>query len=128
MSYETPIGTGGGGASGSSGVTTIDFGAFPGKSDTSVTITGQATITAESSVSAWLQSTDTADHSADEHWLETIQIAAGNISAATGFTIYARNSSQLNEPLTTNGRTQEPSVGGAGTRIYGTWTVGWRWS
>lgn len=133
----------GGGGSGASGVAVVDFGAFPGASDASVTITGQAGIIAGSSVSAVIQATATADHSADEHWVETIAVAAGNIVAATGFTIYARNGNQINEPLEMNkganstgiagglgqpNNPQVPMAGGMGTRLYGQWSIAWRWA
>lgn len=123
-----------------SGKTTIDFGAFPGKSDSVVTVTGQTGIVSGSVVQAWLVPEATADHTADEHRLETISIMAGNIVANTSFDIYAQNTSQLNEPLRSEGNNKlrnaltidlgdsAPSIGGRGTRIYGTWTVAWRWN
>lgn len=130
---------------GAQGSTTIDFGAFPGKSDASVVITGQAGILSGSLVEAWLRPVDTADHLADEHMVETMNIFAGSIVAGTGFTIYAFNNSQLNEPLDrspgvapgTVGKSGAVSVaaqqgvvslGGIGTRIYGLWTVAWVWN
>ena len=121
------------------GTTIVDFGAFPGASDASGTITGQGSILTTSNLGAWLISQDSVDHSADEHATETIEIVAGNIVAATSFTIYARNSNQINEPLESPGvstfRTAAgtvygyagPSVGGMGTRLYGKWNVGWAW-
>ena len=93
---------------GASGTTTIDFGAFPGTSDTSVAVTGQAGIVAGSLVEAWIRPVATADHSADEHMVETLKVFAGNIVAATGFTIYGFNTSQLNEPLQLAGGQQVP--------------------
>lgn len=131
---------------GAQGTATIDFGAFPGKSDASATITGQAGILAGSLVEAWLYPTATTDHSADEHLVETLSIKAGNIVAGTGFTVYAFNSCQINEPLrepgadrnhraigtavqnTGYGANTVKSVGGIGTRIYGQWTIGWVWN
>ena len=125
---------------GAQGTTTIDFGAFPGGSDASVVVTGQTGITGGSLVEAWLYPAATADHSADEHVVETIKVVAGNIVAGTGFTIYATNTSQLNEPLESPGVVGArpvtaltagyvaPSVGGRGTRIYGTWSIGWVWN
>lgn len=98
-----------------SGTTTVDFGAFPGKSDTSVAVTGQAGIVAGSVVGAWLRPVATADHTADEHLLETLRIEAGNIVAGTGFTIYALNTNQIPDPK------QSP-------RIYGLFNVAWAWS
>lgn len=90
------------------GNATLDFGAFPGASDTSVTVTGQTGITTSSFVEAWLVPTATADHSADEHVVETIKVIAGNIVNGTGFTIYGVNT-------------------GNNSRIYGTWSVSWVW-
>lgn len=97
------------------GTTTVDFGAFPGSSDASVAITGQTAIVAGSIVSASLRLVATADHTADEHRVETIKVFAGNIVAGTGFTIYATNASEKNQP------------DGAGTRISGQWSVQWDW-
>ena len=128
------------GATGATGTTTVDFGAFPGASDASVAITGQTGILVGSIIEAWLVAQPTADHTADEHRVETISVTCGNIVAGTGFTIYAQNTSQLNEPLTDAGvstfrsaattiyGSAGRSIGGRGTRIYGTWTVAWRWS
>jgi hypothetical protein len=126
---------------GASGQTTVDFGAFPGSSDASVDITGQTGFDAASNVAqAWLLGVDTDDHTADEHRVETISVAVGALSTGAGFTIYAQNTSQLNEPLQIAAPatfrqtaasiygTSGPSVGGKGTRIYGKWTVAWRWS
>ena len=125
---------------GTQGTTTINFGVFPGSSDTSVAVTGQATILSGSLVEAWLSPVATADHTADEHLVETIRVMAGNVVAGTGFTIYAVNTSQLNEPLTSAGAgnfrsaattvygASAPSVGGIGTRIYGQWSVAWVWN
>lgn len=124
---------------GATGTGSLDFGAFPGKSDASLVITGQAGIVAGSLVEAWLRPVATADHTADEHMMETLTVLAGNIVAGTGFTIYGMNFSQLSEP-------QEPVEGqssgvvylaqnfqrllrgGLGTRIWGVWTVAWVWS
>ena len=128
------------------GTTTVDFGAFPGKSDTSVAVSAPS-IGAGSLVEAWIFPTATADHSADEHMVETIKVFAGNVQAGVGFTIYAFNTSQLNEPLGEFGQgrnhlstgtaaansgqganTTVGSVGGRGTRIYGQFTVAWVWN
>ncbi len=132
---------------GAQGAATLDFGAFPGKSDASVTITGQAAIVAGSLVEAWIRPVDTADHSADEHMVETIKVFAATIVAATGFTVYGFNTSQLNEPVRSiedgvgrfTGTAQAPGpgkqdgqgpagLGGQGTRLYGQWTVAWVWN
>lgn len=94
------------------GTTTIDFGAFPGKTDASVAITGQTGIVAGSLVGAWMRPVDTATHTADEHRVEAISVVANTIVAGTGFTIYGQSTSQF----------------GQSTRLYGTWTVAWAWT
>lgn len=89
-----------------SGVAIVDFGAG-GATDASATITGQTGILATSSVVAQVLAMASADHSADEHWAETLSIVAGNIIAGTGFTIYAKCG-------------QSP--------CFGKFNVAWRWA
>jgi hypothetical protein len=133
---------------GGTGTAILDFGVFPGMSDTSVAVIGQAAIVAGSLVEAWIRPVSTADHTADEHMVETLKVIAGNIAAGTGFTIYGFNTSQLNEPVqpdSFNGAMLQSSAtavtwriptspgginrgGGKGTRIYGQWTVAWAWN
>ena len=126
---------------GAQGTAVLDFGAFPGTSDASVVITGQAGILSGSLAEAWIRPDATADHSADEHMLETIKVFAGNIVPGTGFTIYGFNTSQLNEPLMPGGEGAAPTstvgaqsgdgggrIGGVGTRLYGQWRVAWVWN
>jgi len=72
--------------------------------------------------------------------VETLNVFAHSIIAGTGFTISAFNTSQLNEPLEAFFRPgllnttkpvdmrQWPTKGGAGTRIYGQWTIAWAWN
>jgi hypothetical protein len=99
------------------GTTTLDFGAFPGKTDTSVAITGQGAIVSGSLVEAWIRPVATADHSDTEHMVETLKVFAGNIVAATGFTIYGFN----------NGPSGDNSLNGKAAMLYGQWTVAWAW-
>lgn len=98
------------------GTATLDFGAFPGASDASIAVTGQAGILSGSYVECWIRPVASADHTADEHLIETIKVVAGNISAGVGFTIYGVNTNTLTD-----------SEGGS-TRLYGTWTVAWVWT
>lgn len=129
------------------GTTTIDFGAFPGATDATVAVTGQTGILTGSLVEAWLRPEDTGDHTADEHWVETIMVMAGNIVAGVGFTIYGRSTNQLREleprALYPEGISK---TAGIGTRpgpagkerpvpapsyegnLYGEWTVAWVWN
>lgn len=125
---------------GAQGTTTVNFGAFPGGSDAAVVVTGQTAITGTSLVEAWLFPAATADHTADEHVVESIKVMAGNVSPGVGFTVYAVNTSTLNEPLTPTGVAcarpaassvygfSAPSVGGMGTRLYGQFSIGWVWN
>lgn len=121
----------------------VDFGAFPGGQEASLVITGQTGILATSFINASILIADSADHSADEHWIEPIEIRVGNIVPGTGFTIYARNVNPLMEPpqqnkgsfstgvaagLNTPQGLQIPLAGGALTRLYGLFNVQWGWS
>lgn len=110
------------------GTTTLDFGAFPGTSDASVAVTGQTGIVAGSLVEAWIRPVATADHTADEHLVESIKVLAGNIVAGTGFTIYGFNTNPMTE-WPTGADFNPPRSGniGKGTRISGQWTVAWVW-
>ena len=131
----------------SQGTVTLDFGAFPGASDASVTVTGQTGILSGSLVEAWLFPADTVDHLSDEHWVESIQVRAGNVVAGVGFTIYGWNTNNLFEPsptpqdnLTTVAGSARGGAGntpndtppltgtGAATRLYGKWNVAWVWN
>jgi hypothetical protein len=136
----------GGGGGANVGTATIDFGAFPGSSHATVIVTGQAGIVAGSVVQAWIRPVATADHSADEHMLETLKVHASSIVAGTGFTVNAFNDGTINEPdvaaVSRDGVSQiaarpggrgkqdglTAAVGGKGTRIYGQWAIAWQWS
>lgn len=75
------------------GTATINFGAFPGSSEASVTVTGQGGISATSKAEAYFMADDTtADHTAADHRYAAafIGLTCGTPTAATGFTIYAR--------------------------------------
>lgn len=106
------------------GTAILDFGAFPGASDASIAVTGQAGIVSGSLVEAWISLTASTDHSADEHRVETIKLAAGNIVAATGFTIYGVNTNQVTE------RPEASSMVSTlrGPRLYGKFNINWVWN
>jgi hypothetical protein len=89
------------------GTATLDFGAFPGATDATVTVTGQTSITGTSPVEAYIAPAATVEHSADEHWVESLRVMAGTVVAGTGFTIY--------------GMTDDT------TRLYGRYNIGWVW-
>jgi hypothetical protein len=70
------------------GIAEIDFGAWPGKPDTSLSII-DPNIVADSIVIANVNAITTVDHDADEVWIDPPIIVAGNIIQGVGFTIYA---------------------------------------
>jgi hypothetical protein len=91
------------------GTATINFGAFPGTSEASVAVTGQATISATSKAEAWIMGDDTStSHTAADHKYapQFFSLTCGTPSAGTGFTIYARSQHKM----------------------QGTWSVRWVWS
>lgn len=91
----------GGGAAGNA---VVNFGA--GLLDAQVVVTGQTSILASSSVHASVRVAASADHTADEHWVEEVQVFAGNIVPGVGFTIYARATK---------------------LELFGQWNVSWIW-
>ena len=109
------------------GTTTLDFGNYPGKLDTSIAVTGQTGILSGSIVSAWIRPATTAKHSIDEHIMaaDMLAVIAGNIVAGTGFTIYGL------------AKAAAPGIGGQDgnfrnlavpiSRLYGTFTIAWSW-
>ena len=112
---------------GATGTATLDFGAFPGKSDTSVDVaTGGVVVT--SLVEAWIKPVATADHSADEHMLETIKVFGTYLSDGN-IRIYGFNTGQQNEtPFGWLPQGNKGGNNGKGTRIYGQWTIAWVWN
>src|SRR5262245_5759527 len=94
---------------GAQGTTIVDFGAFPGKSDASATVTGQPSIVSGSLVEAWIYPVATSDHTVDEHIVETLKAVAHTIVPGTGFSITVINTSELFEP----GLEEVPSLGQA---------------
>ena len=102
---------------GAVGTADLDFGAFPGKHDVTVAVTGQTAIGAGSRVEAWVQPQVSADHSADEHMVEALVVFARDIVAGTGFTIYGFENflRAHSEDVTT------------ADNLYGVYKVAWAW-
>ena len=75
---------------GNTGTATIDFGAT-GSIDTSVAVTGEASILSGSVAEAYFMADTTADHSDDEHVMASsmISLTCSTATAGVGFTIYA---------------------------------------
>lgn len=116
---------------GAQGFQVVDFGAFPGKTDASAAVTGQAGIVASSlaQAEAWppgnaattalhaITNDGTADHTGDEHMVEHVKFRCKDVVAGTGFTIYAF--------IDVDG------IGGPqadGQLLYGKWLVFWVWN
>jgi hypothetical protein len=112
---------------GASGTVIVDFGAFPGTSDATVTVSAPG-IAADSLVEAWILPAQTDDHSPDEHVVETLVVYAdqSSIVPGTSFVIKASNNATLLDVYNSSGA-QGVFMGGTGTRIYGKWHLGWVW-
>ncbi len=134
-----PAGAGGG----TSGTTTVDFGAFPGKTDAEVVITGQTGIVAGSIVVASVRAVASADHTVGEHVIEQLKVVPYGIVAGTGFSIRVFCQDWVVSPLESGGAGQRDVAllagrttgfsakerGGAGNgRLYGVWNLQWSWS
>ena len=78
---------------GATGTATIDFGSFPGSSEASVAVAGQASILTTSKVEAFIMGDDTSGaHTANDHRYAAalFGLTCGTPTLATGFTIYGR--------------------------------------
>lgn len=134
---------------GASGTAVVDFGAFPGTTDATVAVTGQASILSGSTVRAWIQIADSADHSADEHIVlaTMVDVVTSDIVAGTGFTIRILARDMGGSPLAQPGAGRNhkallataashnnrpelfPSVGGKTINtVWGQVNVAWQWS
>jgi hypothetical protein len=120
---------------GAQGTTTIDFGAFPGASHVSIAIT-DTSILDTSLCEAWIRPEASADHTFDEHLVETIKFHAFGIDGFDALVIHAFNSGTINEPVYDPKGNYSPGPadaqtydrGGKGTRIWGVWNVQWCWN
>lgn len=75
------------------GIATIDFGAFPGTSEASIAVTGQASISATSKAEAFIMGDDTSSsHTASDHryLAGLVGLSCGTPGAGVGFTVYGR--------------------------------------
>lgn len=127
---------------GAQGTTTVNFGAFPGKTDVTVTITGQAGIVTGSLAEAWIRPAASADHTVGEHVIEPLRVVAHSIVAGVGFDITVFTVNPVIEPLKSGGAGQRgvallagrtigysaPERGGRGSLVYGEWNINWVWN
>jgi hypothetical protein len=109
------------------GIGTVNFGAFPGGTDTVLTITGQPQILAGSTIDAWIVASPTADHSADEHWVDPPAITAGNIVPGVGFTIYAKSQGPAGGAPDASLANQYGNTPSGAPLAYGAWSIAWQW-
>lgn len=101
------------------GTTIIDFGAFPGAFEATVTITGQAGIDSSKLLEAWVIDTATVDHGTDEHHIDPPRVMAGSIVPGVGFTIFGYADQRYGSfGVQTD---QAP-------RLYGKYSVAWVWN
>jgi len=110
---------------GDQGTTTIDFGAFPGKTDATVTVMGQAAIVSGSLCEGWLIPVATADHSEDEHRLAPMKVRAGPPTAGSGFPIFCVVE---DNPGTGIRDLKSGAIAKDGLRLYGLYTLAWAWN
>lgn len=91
----------------------IDLGVFPGTAHAKVT-TGVAGLRTTDNPSVWLVPVTTADHSADEHGVEPLELV-GTCEADDLLTVHVRLRSA---PVLTNFNNNTPTA-------YGLWTIAW---
>lgn len=79
------------------GTATIDFGAAPGRFVTTLLVTGQSSIAADSHVRVTMQGDTSADHTDANHIAASslLTLVAADIVPGVGFTIYALASARL---------------------------------
>lgn len=80
------------------GTATLDFGAYPGSNEASVSVTGQSSILSTSKADAYFMGDDTtADHTASDHRYADLfmGLTCGTPTVSTGFTIYGRSEHKL---------------------------------
>lgn len=93
---------------GAQGTAVVDFGAYPGAGSAVVSVTGQAAILTTSACEAWVRVQDaTAEHTPDEHIVETLTVRTGPIVAADGFPIHVTCDN---------------------SRAWGTFNINWVWN
>ena len=122
---------------GTAGTAELNFGSWPGSAHATVAV-ADATSLGASRTEAWLLPAATADHTADEHLVENIRIIASAPTGGVGFTIHGFLPDRPGPaPLFT---TQRNNAGGRSNviptpvspfkraRLYGRWSVAWRWS
>jgi hypothetical protein len=106
---------------GAQGTATLNFGAFPGSSEASIAVTGQAALLAGSLIEAWRMPVATADKTIDEQAIERLRVIATDIIAGTGFIIRGYDDASPAFKLPQGDQAQNQ-------RIYGQYNIGWAWN
>jgi len=108
------------------GTTTVNFGVFPGSPEATVDVAGQAGFVSTSLLNVWVQPVATADHSVDEHIVESITVRAffkinGTFTIIASMVPFPSWITNVGYPL--DGRpTSQPQ------RLFGLFTIRWAWS
>ena len=79
------------------GTAVVDFGAFPGSCEASISITSESAILTGSLCDAWIRADATSDHTINDHaWAAAlVAITTGAPTVGVGFTIYARSTHRM---------------------------------
>lgn len=120
----------GGGTAPTSGVATLNFGAFPGAPQATVTITAVDASDPNAEIDAWIIPIATADHSADEHVYDPPRVGAAIVGSTivitglpSGRDLYVPAGTPFGNPA----NSQQP-VGNTQCMPYGAWSVAWAFS
>lgn len=79
------------------GTATLNFGAFPGSNEASVTVSDATIVTGAKCEAFVMGDSTTGDHTASDHryFAALAGLSAGTVVNATGFTIYAHSTEKL---------------------------------
>lgn len=120
----------GGGTSPTSGVTTLQFGAFPGAPQASVTVSAIDAADPNAEIDAWIIPIATTDHSADEHVYDPPRLGCAIVGTSiviTGFPSGRDLYVPASTPFGNTANSQMP-VGNTQCMPYGAWSVAWAFS
>ena len=122
---------GGGGSGGpTSGVAILNFGAFPGSPQASVTVSATDPSDTAAEIDAWVIPVATVDHSADEHTYDPPRVSGavvGSTIVITGFPSGRDEFVPAGTPFGQSSTSQMP-IGEIQCMPYGQWSVAWAFS
>jgi hypothetical protein len=110
-----------------SGVATINFGAFPGSPSAQAIVALSGPANPNAVVQAWIEPIATADHSADEHSADPPAVSAQIVGSTIVINAAASGRDWPTPPATPFGNlanSQQP-IGLQQPQPYGAWSVGW---